>query len=55
MSAEQNWEYWPGFNNCIVKNAGGDNEIIRKISDNIIQPHTEYVDVDTQTELLRDQ
>jgi hypothetical protein len=57
-------EYWPGFKESPVKNVGGDNEIISKISENIIHPrtstpiledNTEYVNVDTETKLLRDQ
>jgi hypothetical protein len=49
LSAEQAWEYWPGFTDSTVKNVGGDSE---HISDNIIQPH---VAIDTETELMREQ
>ena len=53
LSAEQAWEYWSGFTDSTVKNAGGDNEyMISKISDNIIQPH---VAIDTETKLMREQ
>jgi len=67
MSAEQNWEHWTGFKESVMKNSGGDNEIISKILDNMeanIQPptstpilgdNTEYVDIETETEILRDQ
>jgi hypothetical protein len=53
INAKQDWEYWSGFTDSSVKNAGGDNEqMVSQTLDNIIQPH---VTVDTETELMRDQ
>nr|TKR90941.1 hypothetical protein D5086_0000228310 [Populus alba] len=50
------WEYWPGFTDTTVKNAGGDDEHMISVRE---PPHvvtdTEHVVIDTETELMREQ
>ena len=48
ISATQDWEYWPGFTDTTMKNAGGDDENMISVRE---QPH---VVIDTEHVVIED-